>query len=124
MFQILNYIKAVESEYADSTEVEVNVIEAGTTDEGRPIVYFQISSNNNNPEKPIVIIEAGINPREWITIPSAINIVKELVNVSQRSYLNDLQWIIIPVLNPDGYEYSHTNVSFKTGPEIQADVFS
>lgn len=60
-------------------------------------------------EKPVVIIESGINPREWITIPSALNVVNRLLE-NDTQLLDKSDWIIIPVINPDGYEYTHTNV--------------
>lgn len=60
-------------------------------------------------EKPVVIIESGINPREWITIPSALNVVNRLLE-NDTQFLDKSDWIIIPVINPDGYEYTHTNV--------------
>lgn len=58
----------------------------------------------------MVLIESGINPREWITIPAALNIVNRLIEKA-TVLLTSADWIIVPVLNPDGYEYTHTNVS-------------
>ena len=28
-------------------------------------------------------------------------------------FVDNLDWYFMPVINPDGYEYSHTNVGFR-----------
>lgn len=69
--------------------------------------------SNETVQKPVIIVEAGVNPREWITIPAAINVINSLLNASETTYLDNYDWIIVPVVNPDGYEYTHTDVSIK-----------
>lgn len=71
---------------------------------------MKINSVNTVSTKPVVVVEAAINPRDWITIPTAMNVVDKLLGEEQR-LLDDYEWIVIPVANPDGYEYTHTNVS-------------
>lgn len=88
----------------------MELTQLGVTDENRPLVYLRMTNNDNNINKPVIVIEAATNPRDWITIPSAINVVERLLNEDRR-YLDDIEWIVVPVLNPDGYEYTHTNVS-------------
>ncbi|CAH4000590.1 carboxypeptidase B-like [Pieris brassicae] len=104
--KIIDYMKAIERSYENSTDIDVKLVENGTTDEGRPLVYFKIGNPTRN--NPVVIIEAGINPREWITVPAALNVVDKVIQ--QRRFLDGFDWIIIPVVNPDGYEYTHTNL--------------
>lgn len=63
--------------------------------------------------KPAVFIEAGAHGREWIGPASATWIINHLIDLIHKSNpLNDtitsVDWYIMPVLNPDGYEYSHT----------------
>lgn len=106
-------MRSIEREYSNSSETIVELIEAGATDENRPLVYLKVTGNSSTPvQKSVVVIEAAINPREWITVPVALNIVNKTVQESQRRFLENLEWIVIPVLNPDGYEYTHTNVRF------------
>ncbi|XP_050355254.1 carboxypeptidase B-like [Nymphalis io] len=113
--KIHSYLKSIEEEYSNSNEIFIKLVEAGTTDEDRPLIYLSVTSKSSvKTQKPVVIIEAGINPREWITVPAAINIVDKLVEVNQKSFIQNLEWIIIPVLNPDGYEYTHTNLRLWT----------
>ena len=53
----------------------------------------------------------GIHAREWITPATLTYMIKELVeNPSKYNCIMDeFDWIFIPVLNPDGYTYTHKN---------------
>ncbi|KAM3955732.1 carboxypeptidase B-like [Aphomia sociella] len=107
---ITSYLYELEELYQNSTSISFEVVVHANTFEDRPLLYVKIDSlNPSDVAKPIVILEAGIVPRDWITISSAVNIINKLVGDEQRRYLDNYQWIIIPVLNPDGYEYTHTN---------------
>ncbi|CAH2055628.1 unnamed protein product, partial [Iphiclides podalirius] len=109
--EIVDYLRALERTYDNSEGVNLRVVENGITAEGRPLVYIQLTnSTTNSNDKPIVIVEAGIIPRQWITVPSSMNIVHKLLDSDHSRLLNGYEWIIIPVLNPDGYEYTHTNL--------------
>lgn len=58
-------------------------------------------------------MEAMIHAREWVTTPVALYSVHRLVEdlrSEDRDLLEDVDWIILPLVNPDGYEYSHTHV--------------
>lgn len=61
--------------------------------------------------KPVVILDAGIHAREWLAPTTALYLIEQLVGPS-GSLLDKLDWIIIPLLNPDGYEYTHTRERF------------
>ena len=51
--------------------------------------------------------------REWISPATVTFILRELVTNPAYTHLVDMfHWIIIPVLNPDGYVYTHTKVLF------------
>lgn len=63
---------------------------------------------------PTIFIEAAIHGREWPSASVATYILNELVTSSDREvrYLaENYDWVIVPVLNVDGYEYTHTTVS-------------
>ncbi|CAG9572012.1 unnamed protein product [Danaus chrysippus] len=105
--QVLNYMKSLN--WTSIPGVDVEFVEAGYTDENRTLAYLRINSKTSEEgtEKPIVIIEAGVNPREWVTIPTALNIANKLIEGNQTRLVQTLEWIIVPVLNPDGYEFTH-----------------
>ena len=62
--------------------------------------------------KPAIFLEGGIHAREWISPATVTFIIRELVtNPAHAELLHMFDWIIVPIVNPDGYEYSHTKVS-------------
>lgn len=94
------------------THEEVGIEKIGTTAEGRDIKVVKISTGSIK-KKPAILIDAGLSPREWIGPAQALYIIQKLVLDPLNRYLiEDVDWYIIPLVNPDGYEYSHTVVSF------------
>ena len=75
------------------------------------MLLIKISSGGSG--NPAVLIDAGIQAREWITPAMALYIINQLVenNAENSNLTTGLDWYILPVLNPDGYEYSHTTVN-------------
>jgi carboxypeptidase A4 len=52
----------------------------------------------------------GIHAREWITPASVTYVIKQLVeNRKNNTWADKVDFYVVPVLNPDGYEYTHTN---------------
>lgn len=105
--EIYQYLRELTAANSQRMEIVVN----GTTHENRDLFYIKISTDRFvDTTKPIIVIEAGIAAREWITIPAAINIIQQLLLPGNINLLNQVNWIIVPVLNPDGYEYSYSNL--------------
>ena len=52
----------------------------------------------------------GVHGNEWITTSSVTWMLNELSSNSDRydCILERFDWLWIPLLNPDGYEYAHT----------------
>ncbi|GFO37145.1 carboxypeptidase a2 [Plakobranchus ocellatus] len=71
------------------------------------------SSQVGDTPKPAVVIEAGIHAREWISPAVNLWVIDALIggyrngNTTITAMLDQLDWYIIPVTNPDGYQYSH-----------------
>lgn len=85
----------------------------GLSYENRDMVVVKISSGGGGEEhRPEVLVDGGIHAREWIAPAMALYIINQLVeNNANNSDLTDgVDWFILPVLNPDGYEYSHNTV--------------
>jgi murein tripeptide amidase MpaA len=83
----------------------------GTSTEGRPIRVIKISKKTGNPG---IFIETNIHAREWITSATVTWIIMEMFQSSDPEVIEILEnydWYIVPVLNVDGFEYTHTTVS-------------
>lgn len=88
----------------------VSLESIGNSYEGREISMIKIGAEDS--DNPIILVDAGIHAREWISPAFALYLIRELVeNEQNRNMIETVNWFIIPVLNPDGYEYTHTNVS-------------
>ncbi|KAL1465084.1 hypothetical protein WDU94_004679 [Cyamophila willieti] len=87
----------------------VNITDIGRSLEGRPLKVIQIISGHPNAKR--FWIDGGIHAREWITPATVTYILSELVEnrEAQDEYLKKIDFYILPIVNPDGYEYTHTN---------------
>lgn len=85
----------------------------GQTYEGRDIRALRISGHKSDNESiRTVVITGGIHAREWISISTVCYIVSSLLadydagNKKVRHYLEELDFLFLPVMNPDGYAYT------------------
>lgn len=91
----------------------VSVTIGGTSYEGRKIKGLKISHGKN---RRIIVIEAGIHSNEWIGPATANFIANELltsIDKDVKAAAREFDWYIFPVLNPDGYVYTHEVVRLK-----------
>lgn len=105
------------NKYLDSLEQSfkclVKVYTIGHSYENRPLKVIKISRKSSPvaaQHKKAVFIDAGCHAREWITISCALYCIQKLVEYSNLhgDLLNRFDFYILPVVNPDGYEYTHT----------------
>lgn len=106
---IYSWLDLLEHSFPNLVKVEV----VGDTYEGREMKALHISTNNpvTNPLKKTIIITGGIHAREWVSISSVCWTVYQLltkygVSRKETNYLDHLDFLIIPVFNPDGYSYT------------------
>ncbi|CAK1590646.1 unnamed protein product [Parnassius mnemosyne] len=103
------YLERIASQYPDI----VTLVNSGPSFEGRDIKYLKISTTNfTDVSKPIYFMNAMLHAREWVTTPVALYSIHRLVEEirsQDRDLLDNIDWIIMPLANPDGYEYSHTH---------------
>jgi len=61
--------------------------------------------------KPAMWIDGGIHAREWISPATVTFMLRELVenDADHPDLLENLDWYILPVVNPDGYLYTQTD---------------
>lgn len=86
----------------------VTRVKGGDTFEKRSIEGVKISKNEDN---PVIFIESNIHANEWITSSGALWMINEILTSADpeiRALLDNYTWYIFPIINPDGYEYSHT----------------
>ncbi|KAI5712610.1 hypothetical protein M8J75_009829 [Diaphorina citri] len=86
----------------------VTLTDIGRSLEGRPLRLVKISSGV--PNAKAFWIDGGIHAREWITPATVSFILSELVEnrEAQEDYIKKIDFYVLPITNPDGYEYTHT----------------
>jgi len=85
----------------------------GVTWLGRNIFAFRFTANPD-PNRPKLWIQCNIHAREWITSASCMYVVNEILNSYKidpevTALIQELEFVIIPIVNPDGYDYTWTN---------------
>lgn len=99
---IQHYLNVLQSKYKDTVEVK----NFGLSVENRHLTYIKIG-NKTRGNGPLIFIDAGIHAREWISSAQALYTISQLVeNRNNAAMIKDVDWVIVPLVNPDGYEYS------------------
>ncbi|XP_076649892.1 carboxypeptidase B [Halictus rubicundus] len=88
---------------AETFPAVCSVVSIGNSVEGRALKVLRIS--NGKPNVPALWIDGGIHAREWISPAAVTYIIDYLVDNSDNL---DADYYILPVANPDGYEYTFT----------------
>ncbi|XP_012289073.1 carboxypeptidase B [Orussus abietinus] len=78
-----------------------SVMTIGTSVEGRPLKVLRISKGE--PGVPSIWLDGGIHAREWISPAAVTYVIDYLVENSEDL---EADYYILPVVNPDGYEYT------------------
>ncbi|XP_059087281.1 carboxypeptidase B-like [Tigriopus californicus] len=77
----------------------------GKSFEGRDTKILSITKAA--PGAPIIWLETGMHAREWIGPAVVTYAIRELLeNSENQKYIDNLNFHILPVANPDGYEYT------------------
>ena len=107
----------------------VSVSSIGKSVEGRPIMCIKIGENLGSDKKQVIYIDGGMHAREWAAVSTTLYIIEHLIDdynngdKDVKSLLKTFDFFIVPVVNPDGYEYSHTKVSLTEIKIIFLSVF-
>lgn len=91
-----------------------SLINAGSSLEGRPIWVLRIANDAVAGPKPGVCYYACQHAREWITTTTVPYHARHLLesyatDATVRDMVDRVEIFLIPVVNPDGYEYTWTN---------------
>ena len=100
---LYKWYEAFDSKY-DIVKLET----IGQSLEGREIKIVKINSENE--KYPVIFIDAGVHAREWISPAAVMFFIDKLVRMIMKGKGQEnvakFQWHIIPLANPDGYQYS------------------
>jgi hypothetical protein len=85
----------------------IHVDSIGASYEGRPILAVKIGPRDDSPRRPNVLFLATHHAREWITTAVALELIRWLADSAGPTVASHDVWVI-PVQNPDGYQYTFT----------------
>lgn len=103
---INNWLDLLEATYPQLVSLEV----IGQSFEGRDMRAIHIHGRETGIDKKTVVITSGLHAREWISVTSSLYTIYQLISKykdgPESSLLDDLDFLFIPVMNPDGYAYT------------------
>ncbi|KAE9550168.1 hypothetical protein FO519_006628 [Halicephalobus sp. NKZ332] len=101
--EIYSFLQVVTMTFPEKT----NLLMIGQSFEARKILALKIGNHSTAKEKKSILLHGAIHSREWITTATMLKLIDELLNNPENTdLLDDIDFYIIPVLNPDGYEYT------------------
>lgn len=121
LYGIENYLRNLVTRFPE----KVIVSSFGKSFEKRNLTLVRISESlishknatrRRNRSKPVIYIQGGIHAREWISPATVIYLVNYFTQFSDsdptiKRLLNYFEFWFVPIVNPDGYEYTHTHVN-------------
>lgn len=101
-----NGIRATLSAWA-AADTLIHVDSVGASYEGRPILVVKIGPASDDPARANVLFIATHHAREWISTAVAMKLIRWLADSGGTVVATHDVWVM-PVENPDGYEYTFT----------------
>lgn len=115
-------LETIEQEMRDLAEAHpdrVQLQSIAKTAEGRDVWAMKVTSDaqTDTSNKPGVVITGTHHAREWMTPEVTLQLAEDLVNgydtaPDAKRRLDSAELWIIPVVNPDGFQYSRTQDSW------------
>ncbi len=90
----------------------ISVDTVGRSHEGRPILAVKIGPHGDAPSRPNVLFVATHHAREWAATDMALRLIRRLATGTDArtdSLVTQRDVWVVPVVNPDGYEFTFTN---------------
>lgn len=89
---------------------------AGQSLEGRDIPVFVLNGDGRE-GKPVFVINACQHAREWVSPAATTYMIEQLVSgygsdPRATRLLDELEWVFLPMVNPDGFEFTWTDQRF------------
>lgn len=85
---------------------DVHLDSIGASSEGRPILAVKVGFPDDAPARPNVLFLATHHAREWVSTTMAMYLIRYLADSLEVSLRDARDVWVIPVVNPDGYQYS------------------
>lgn len=106
------YRRWSDSIVASNPRVSVDTI--GRTFENRPMLMMKVGPKGDSPQRPNVLFMATYHAREWAATETARRLVQWLAappgtDARRDSLVQSRDIYIMPVANPDGYQFTFTN---------------
>jgi MYXO-CTERM domain-containing protein len=87
----------------------VTTVEIGSSLEGRMIRGVRIT-NPGADDRPVVLVQGCQHAREWSAVAASVYAAEQFATAASGGYLDGLldqvELVVVPVFNPDGYAYS------------------
>lgn len=105
--QVMEFMENLEKDNPDL----VSLYSAGTTFEERDIKVVKLATASG---KKGIWIDCGIHAREWVSVSTCVYFINQMIvdyrggKESVQNLLNNYEFHIMPIVNPDGYEYTFT----------------
>ena len=100
-------------ELANDYPALAEVISFGTSLEGRTQWGLRITGQGGPSNKAGIFFHGGQHAREWVTVPVPLYAAEHLLgnylaDPVVRDLVDNIEWFILPVMNPDGYTHTWT----------------
>ncbi len=111
----------VERELAEVAQDHPDIVKRvslGKTAEGRDIWALKISQNAqaDTSHKSGIVVTGCHHAREWMTVEAPLQLIHDLTDHAQspenQNRLNEAEVWVVPVANPDGYEFSRNENNY------------
>jgi carboxypeptidase A2 len=107
--QIMDELDLLAARCRSPTNCAVETV--GNSLQGRAIKALRMWRTGTN--RRTVWVDATIHAREWLATSTHLLFMKHMVDdvndATVADFINRFDFYFIPVMNPDGYSYSHTN---------------
>jgi murein tripeptide amidase MpaA len=99
----------------DNPDLATFVPSIGKSVEGRDLFQIKVTAPGDNSSRKRIVLQAMQHAREWVSGATAQYLADHLIQAFKANderivkLLNQVEFVITPVCNPDGYEYTWTN---------------
>ncbi|KAL7733177.1 hypothetical protein ACLKA6_004691 [Drosophila palustris] len=104
--EITNYINDLATRFPSRVYVKT----VGWSYEKREMKTITITNGDGRANKKVIFMDGGFHAREWISPAAVLYVIDQLAEKFEQNadLLKDFDWVILPVVNPDGYEHTQT----------------